>query len=194
MSKEGLVFPSSELGVIEEFLPGENTYVDERGFIRASVMGKAVIDLANRVARVDPVGRARRLALPREGATVIATITFMRQDFAASLISALLENKKMVSTGPFAGVLHISQVTQEYVKSLYDHFAIGDVILARCLNSYNPYQLTTKGAGLGVILSYCGACGDILRLENGKLRCPRCGLTAQRLVSRYYVYTTRQRR
>ena len=193
-AKEQLVYPSTPLNVIEEFFPGENTYVDdEKGFIRASIMGKPKWDIATRVVKVVST-RKRKYEIPRENSIVVGIIQNIRTDFLLATIIGLYDNKKIIPTGPFAGVLHISQVSQEYVRSLYDLFAIGDVILAKTMNNYNPYHLSTKAPGLGVILSSCGYCGHVLLFQDGRLYCPRCKSSFNRLISRNYYNIMLQKR
>jgi len=180
------VYPSTPLNVIEEYFPGENTYVDEeRGLVRSCVVGKPLRDNALRVVKV-PSPWKKKYAVPRENSVVVAIVQTIRTDFLLSTIVGVYENKRIVPSGPFAGVLHISQVSHEYVKSLTDYFAVGDVFIAKTLNGYNPYSLTTKSPGLGVILASCGICGSTLRFEEGKLICPRCKTSHSRLVSRSY--------
>lgn len=192
--KDQLVYPSTPLNVIEEFFPGENTYVDdEKGLIRASIVGKPFWDNAARLVKVVPT-RKRRYVVPRENSIVVGVIQNIRTDFLLTTIIGIYDNKKIIPTGPFAGVLHISQVSQEYVKSLYDLFAVGDVILAKTMNNYNPYNLSTKAPGLGVILSSCGYCGHVLLFREGKLVCPRCKSSFSRLVSKNYYNFTMQKR
>lgn len=180
-----LVYPSTPLNVIEEFLPGENTYVDETGWIRSGVVGRPAWDTLTRTVRIQ-LPKPRKYVIPRENTMVVGVVQNVRPDFLLATVVGVYENRKIAPTGPFAGFLHVSQASQEYVKSLYDLFAVGDVILAKALNGYNPYHLSTKSPGLGVILSSCGHCGFVLTFQGGRLVCPRCGSSFNRLISKSY--------
>lgn len=181
------VYPSSILCTIEEYFPGENCYVDdETGFVRSSTIGRPVLDLNSRVVRVSPLRRKPYL-MPREGNIVVGVVQSVKVDVLLSNIFGIFEGKKIMPTGPFAGILHVSQASSEYVRSLSDIFSVGDVIFAKALNGSNPFHLSTRQSGLGVVLSSCGRCGHILLFKEGRLVCPRCKMSYQRHVSRFYL-------
>jgi exosome complex component CSL4 len=49
-----VVVPGEEIGVIEEFLPGEGTYVDGNS-VRSMMLGTAVLDVSEKRVRVYPL-------------------------------------------------------------------------------------------------------------------------------------------
>lgn len=189
--------PGDPLAVIEEYFPGEGTYVDEeRGLVRASKVGRPLYDYANRVVRV--TGRPFRYSVPRPGSVVLAYVGSVRPELAVLTIVGEYDkggNLRRISW-PLTGMLHISQASQEYLKNLFEAYAVGDLIKARVLSEENPYQVTTKGPGLGLVLATCSNCGGVLQPDQGGfLKCVECGSRERRKnISRDYIRLKNPRR
>lgn len=184
MDPSRVVVPGDELAVIEEYLPGDGTYVDGvRGVIRASWIGRLRLDRLNR--RVEVVNPLKVPRMPRQDSLVIGVITSMKDELA--LVTIYASGDGTLYNGPFAGILHISQASETYVKSMYDIFRLSDVLLAKVLTGTNPFQLSTKAPNLGVLLSLCSACGTPLAKKGGNLLvCRACGNVERRKVSTHY--------
>ena len=177
------VFPGDIIGVMEEFIPGSGVYVDENGYLRASMMGELVRDLKNKCAKIK---RKNILSYPKPGSIVTGIVTSIRNDIA--VITIISEENSSGIPNPLTGILHVSQVTQGYVKTLYDAISLGDMIKAQVLSSENPFQLSIKNPSLGVILSTCSKCGAVLRKDRkGRLVCPRCRSIEHRKTSTDYI-------
>ena len=181
----GLVYPGDKLGVEEEYLPGPGVYVDEiLGLLRANLAGRVRRNNRQKVIRVEKPGS--RIDYPRPGSIVTGVVTSIRDEMAVITLFPLKENSMMPH--PLTGILHVSQVSTTYTKSLYDAISLGDLVKAKVLSSENPFQLTIKGPGLGVILSTCSRCGAVLRLKSkNKLECPKCGHIESRKTSSSYI-------
>jgi exosome complex component CSL4 len=163
------VFPGERLGVIEEFLPGRGTYVEE-GNIYASTSGYLRLDKVQKEAHVQST--ARTPLTPRPGDVVIGQATSVQDK---TMAIKLFQINDMVMSNQFVGVMHISNVSRSYVKSLSDVFKFGDLIRARVISTLNnEYHLSTQGNNLGVLLSACSHCGSQLVLKNRRLNCPSC--------------------
>jgi len=163
------VFPGERLGVIEEFLPGRGTYVEE-GNIYSSTSGYLLLDKVRKEAQVQ--SKARTPLTPRPGDVVIGQVTSV-QDKTMSIKMFQINDKVMQNE--FVGVMHISNVSRSYVKSLSNVFKLGDLIRARVISTLNnEYHLTTQENHLGVLLSACSQCGSRLVLKNRRLICPSC--------------------
>ena len=183
---ERRVLPGDPLAVLEEFIPGPGTYVDEEGTIRASIRGTARYNLQARTVEVRP---DKPLAVPRQGSDAVGLVTQVRHDLV--LVELLGEVQLQPSprwvreySGRFLGALPIANVSEEFIKDLYDYYRPGDIILARVINNSNPYQLLTKAPQYGVILAECSRCGARLQPVNQRtMRCPRCGHVEKRKVS-----------
>jgi len=179
------VLPGDRLGVIEQFLPGSGTYEDN-GNIYATFTGTAKIDTKNKRVSVLPTTRIPEL--PKEGATVITSVTYATEKMATMSIWKI-EGKNLQN--PFTAILHISSSSPRYERHMSDVCKAGDIIRARVIDMTNRIpQLTTAGRGLGVVKAFCSKCGNVLEFTNRKLQCNACGnLERRRLAEDYGVPT-----
>jgi exosome complex component CSL4 len=175
------VLPGDRLGVVEEFLPGVGTY-EEEGTIYANFTGTANIDLRNKRVTVVPLTRVPEL--PKEGATVLASVTHTQEKIAS--VSIWKINGKLVQN-PFTAVLNISSSSPRYERNMSDVCKAGDILLARVIDMANRIpQLTTAGRGLGVVKAFCSKCGAVLEFTSRRLQCPSCGNTERRRLAEDY--------
>jgi exosome complex component CSL4 len=178
------VLPGDRLGVVEEFLPGGGTY-EQEGTIYANFAGTAKIDLRNKRVTVVPATRVPNL--PKEGTTVLASVTHAQEKMAT--VSIWKINGKLIQN-PFTAILHISSSSPRYERNMSDVCKTGDIILARVIEmaNYVP-QLTTAGRGLGVVKAFCSRCGTVLEFTNRRLQCPSCGNIERRRLAEDYGKT-----
>lgn len=176
------VSPGDRLGVIEEFSPGPGTYV-EQGTIYSKATGRTLIDLLNKQVSVYPIVRAA--SSPKTGSTVTGQVQQVQNHTANVRIFKIGE--KML-TGPFTGVLHISDSSPAYVDSMYDVCKAGDAVRARVISEVNRvYHLSTSvDRALGVIIAFCSNCGHMLQWRRSRMRCPNCGRIENRKVASDY--------
>ena len=179
-----VVVPGEAIGVMEEFLPGEGVYVDaKRGFLRAYYVGKPRVNPESKLAVLEKP--LKKPVLPKQGDIIIGVITSLRDEIG--VVDIVMRRDGTSFSGTYSGIIHVSQVSQDYVGSLHEVYKAGDVILARILNSGIPYQLTTASANLGAILSFCSYCGHVLEKKPGNiLVCSRCGNREKRKISIHY--------
>ncbi len=179
--EEQLVVPGDRIGVAEEFLPGPWTYeLDYQ--IRAAAVGRVVRDAVNKVATVKPL---KVPAMPRSGATVLASIAEIREDFA---IARIFSVEGSLLPYPFTGILHVAQVAERAreAKHMHNYVRIGDIVRSRVLNDRPPYVMTIREARLGVVLASCSRCGAVLRPSGDRLKCPQCGSVEPRKLGHGY--------
>jgi exosome complex component CSL4 len=172
------VFPGDKLGVVEQFLPGVGTY-EKEGTIYANFTGTAKIDLKNKRVTVVPTTRVPQL--PKEGATVLASVIHAQEKMATVNIWKI--DGKMLQN-PFTAILHISSSSPRYERNMSDVCKAGDILRARVIDMTNRIpQLTTAGRGLGVVKAFCSMCGAVLEFTNRKLQCPSCGNLERRRLA-----------
>ncbi len=182
MGKEQKVFPGTLLGVIEEYIPGTNTYEID-GKIFSSVVGVPRLDMVRRVVWVEP---GSRVQVPAQGSMVYAFAVNVRDEIA--MLRIIAQDLKSPYKHAFGGILHISQARlAPSERSLQDIVRLGDLVYAKILSKSNPYILSLKAPKAGVVLSLCPKCVSYLRLRGGKLVCPRCGFEESRRVSQLYI-------
>ncbi len=189
--EERIVYPGDFLAVIEEFLPGDGTYIDN-GFLRAARIGKVVVDMVNR--RITVQSFAGKPRLPRKGSIVHGYALFMpRSDLA--VIRIIMDEKMAPFNGSFNGLLHISQTWDRPLNSIHDAIRISDFVRVAVLNSSSPYVISMKQPHLGVVAAFCSVCGAPLLKIPGQdlLVCSRCGNKEQRKLSTYYLFTQQKK-
>lgn len=175
------VLPGDKLGVIEQFLPGAGTY-EQEGTIYSNFTGTARIDLRNKRVTVVPTTRVPEL--PKEGTTVLASVTHAQEKMA--IVSIWKINGKSLQN-PFTAILHISSSSPRYERNMSDVCKAGDIIRARVIDMTNRIpQLTTAGRGLGVVKAFCSRCGAVLDFTTRRLLCPSCGNVERRRLAEDY--------
>lgn len=175
------VLPGERLGVIEEFIPDAGTYVKE-GVIHSKIVGRALLDLLNKRVSVYPLIHGARI--PKVGSVVLGQVSNVQTENAGVRIFKIGNNSL---SGFFSGILHVSDVQQTYVKSMFDICKPGDIIRAKVISERNRvYHLSTKEKKLGVVYAFCSQCGYMLELKRHIMRCARCGKIEERKIALDY--------
>ena len=175
------VAPGDRLGVIEEFVAGSGTYVEE-GVIHSKITGCTLLDKLNRKVSVYPL--IRGVSVPKVGSVVVGQVSDVQSKSTTLRISKI--GKKLLS-GNFTGILHVSDVSPEYVETMYDACKPGDFMQAKVISTMNrTHHLSTSEKNLGVIYAFCSQCGHMLTLGRQGLRCPKCGKTEKRKIASDY--------
>jgi len=177
-----VVVPGEVIGVIEEFLAGEGTYVDGDK-IRSLRIGRAILDVDERKVYVKPM--IREELIPGRGDVVIGDVHSLKKDVALVLIRKM-ENKGVIFNVPFHGILHVSQVSNRFTESILSAVRVMDIIRARIINNKPPFQLSIKEKDLGVLLAFCPQCHNAMVIKDRKLYCPACKIREERKISTKY--------
>lgn len=169
------------LGVVEEFIPGPGTY-EQEGTIYANFTGTARIDTRNKRVTVVPITRIP--VLPKEGTTVLASVTHAQEKMATVSIWKI-DGRTLQN--PFTAILHISSSSPRFERNMSDVCKAGDILRARVIDTTNRIpQLTTAGRGLGVVKAFCSKCGAVLTIMNRRLQCSSCGNIERRRLAEDY--------
>jgi len=172
------VTPGEQLGVIEEFLPGSGTYVQD-GEIYASEAGLLQLDTRRREILVQP--KTRRPQIPKVGDMVVGQVVSTSDKTLSMKICEI--NGEETSSG-LTGIMHVSDIARGYVKSVTDAFRVGDIVRAMVISTKNrEYHLSTEEDRLGVLKSSCIYCGHPLTLYRRTLRCVNCGEVDRRKIA-----------
>ena len=176
-----LTVPGDYLGVIEEFLPGGGTYIDD-GTIYSSIIGHLLVDSHNR--KISVYQKTNSPLIPKEGSVVLGRIVSI---YNKNLNIKIFQIRDKPLFNPFNGIMHITDVRKGYVKTMLDVFQIGDIIRAKVISIKNrEIHLSTQEPELGVIHSKCSFCGDELILSQNRLKCPQCNKTKWRKMASGY--------
>ncbi len=172
------VAPGDSLGVIEEFTPGQGTYVDQ-GKIYAKISGRTLLDLQNKTVSIYPLVRGARV--PRIGSTVTGQVLNLQNKTA---IIRIFKIKNEQLSGAFTGLLYISDISTSYVDSIHDACKPGDIIRAKVISETNRlFHLSTTDKNLGVLYAFCSRCGHNLQQKRYKMYCDSCGNTEKRRIA-----------
>ncbi len=171
------VLPGDRIGCVEEFEFGEGVY-EENGELYASVAGKVVFE--GRRVRIEPINRIPKL---KSGDVIVGKVVDVRGSIALVKLERKIGHDRVLTKSSI-GVLHVSNVRDEFLKDLESAFRFGDIVKARILDE--NLRLSTKGKDLGVIKSKCRFCGEELVLDGDKLKCPKCGNVESRKISSDY--------
>lgn len=179
--KETEVFPGEKLAVIEEYNDGKGTYQVD-GEVRSTEMGKSSLNEEKRAVEVNK--RTPEILVTKEGMIIIAAVgSVARRDARVDIFN--LDGKNIHPT--YSGVIHISNISRDYIKNIDMAYRSGDTIKAKIINTKNRLnQLTTADPELGAVYAYCSRCGGLLEKKQGKLTCPDCGRIERRKTARNY--------
>ncbi len=183
MSDEKIVLPGEQISTSEESLPGEGTFED-RGIIKASRMGQVQINKKNKSIIVKPV-TSTPVMLKKED-TVICEVRIVRSSMA--IVEAVyVPNKNRGISSDTNGTIHVSEISENYVKDASSEYGNGDIIRARVIQVKPSLQLSTKGTNLGAIKSLCTKCRKPLKLMEGNLlECENCSHRETRKIASDY--------
>mgnify|MGYP000035210484 CR=1 FL=1 len=175
------VTPGDKLGVIEEYAPGNGTYVNN-GVIYAKQVGYAMVNKESKKIEVMP--KTRIPFFPAKGQKVLGKVQHVEDKFA--MVKVFKVNGFELKS-PFTAVIHVSFISRFFTKTVYDAFKPGDLIYAQIIGDKNqPFQLTTAAKDLGVLEAYCSNCGELMILDKKQLKCPKCGSVEKRKISEFY--------
>ena len=181
---KGIVLPGEVIGVIEEFIPKENIYI-ENGTLRALVLGIPFYNLREHEVTIKPL-KSNKPLIPRKDDIVYSQVSYMRENIAFTSIFEI-ENKGILQV-PFTGILHVAQISSYYVRDTYDAIRIGDIIRARVISNRGPpFLISTKGRDMGVIYALCPQCMLPLKKRGLYLLCPSCRNVSKRKISSLYL-------
>jgi len=184
MSKKELekdVFPGEKLAVIEEYNDGPGTYQEE-GEVRSTQMGKSKLNSERRAVYIK--SKTREIIVPEKGMDVIAEVgSVARKD---ARIDIFMLDGKLIHPS-IGGVIHISDISRDYIKNIDSALKNGDVVKGKLVNVVNRLNQTSLGGPeYGVVYAYCSRCGGLLEQNQGKLICPDCGRVERRKTAKSY--------
>ncbi len=173
------VLPGDLIGTSEEYSPRNGTYVD-KGNIYATASGIVKVNAKDRSISVIPVTKTPPHI--QVGDIVIGQVTDVKDSVALVEIAGIKGKGEREIVNADQAAIHVSNVKDAYVKELYYEFSPFDIVKARVIDLRNM-RLTTVDKELGVMKAYCGNCREVLKNDNGKLKCPKCERTETRKIS-----------
>jgi exosome complex component CSL4 len=175
------VFPGEKLAVIEEYNDGDGTY-QEDGDVRSSEIGVTGYNETHRALIVKK--KTPQILVPEEGMEIVAEVGSVARKDARIDIFAL--NGVLIHP-TYSGVIHISDMSQDYLKNIDMAVRSGDIVKGKLVNTKNRLnQSSLRGQEYGVIYGFCSRCGGLLEKKEGKLICEDCGRMERRKTAKTY--------
>jgi exosome complex component CSL4 len=174
-----LMHPGEFIGTEEEYIPGKGTYVDKEGKIYSTLTGELHVD-SKRRATVIPFERIPEVKV---GKTVVGKVVEIFESVAFVDVEIIERNRKD-RTIVMPGVIPVSEIKVEYVKSIRDELRIGDIVKATVVR-ITPFrlELSLKGRGMGVIKGFCSICRHEMDVAGRNLKCQNCGHIETRRIA-----------
>lgn len=177
--KDKIVLPGDQLSTSEELLPGDGTF-EENGVIRASRIGKYMVDEKHRRAQVQPVTSVP--VVVNKGDIVIARVIIAKSTMIIAEVIHVIGKNRAVS-GDTDATIHVKEIAQGYIKDASTEYKVGDYVLAKVFQVDPSIQLSTKDKNLGAIKALCSKCRHPLIKKGQGLECESCGHREHRRVS-----------
>lgn len=172
------VSPGEELGVIEEYIPGQGIYVED-GTLFSSITGRVAYDKTKRELHITP--GTHQPPIPQVGDIVFGEVSDVKDK---TLTVKIMKVRNSRLSNPLTGIMHISDVSRGYVKTMRDLFKPRDFIRAKVISTKNrEVHLTTQNRELGVFQAFCVQCGNNLILEKTRFKCTRCNKMEKRKIA-----------
>ena len=184
------IIPGMTMSVIEEFEPGKNTFVVD-GEVKSSVIGKPVINMADRVLNVE---QKNSPSIPKIGDIVVGYIDMLFGNMIS--VRVVYINDKYSHSG-FSAIAstRISNMGNTYNSGWRERnykgkliFKVGDIIRGKVFSLLNSsIHITLDEKDLGLVYTICFSCGnDDLVKTPGGLKCSLCGNFEERKISNDY--------
>jgi exosome complex component CSL4 len=184
------IIPGNPLSIIEEFLPGKNTFVVD-GEIRSSVIGEANIDMVDRVLSIK---QKNPVMIPKVGDTIMGYIDML---FGNMVSVRIVYINDIYSHSGFSAIAstRISNTGNTYNPGGWRDrnykgklvFKVGDIVRGRVISLLNSsIHITLEDRDLGIVYTMCFSCGNEFVKTSSGLKCSNCGNYEERKVSNDY--------
>src|SRR5437660_158666 len=134
------VVPGEKLGVVEEFDPGRGT-VEVGGIVYSSQTGVASIDPKRHIVSVKTA--TGLVVVPEEGSTVVGIVEKVQEKMAI-INMIVVDGKKMAL--PFTGMLHVSNSSPRFERSMWDVVKPNDIITVRVKGEAQPEKALERAS------------------------------------------------
>ena len=184
--KKDIAMPGTYLGAEEEYLPGENAYVDSEGNVFSDSVGVPSFDQKQHTVSVL---KDKQVKILEEGTIILGTVSLVKDNVVLVDMKHAEKDSKKMNIHMSMGVIAVFNAASGYVKTLTTLFKIGDIVKVRvALVNRHTIELETRSAPeLGVIKGFCTRCRKPLKLFDQFLKCGSCSNEEQRKLSTEYV-------
>ena len=177
------MIPGDKLASTIEYLPGDGVY-EENGDIFASVSGNLIENMEKMTISVEPcIGTPAELSV---GKVVIGKVKKVTEAVAVLTIAMVRNEKRFFDARGRDGSIHVSNVSNEFVKDMRDKISIGDIVQAEILGIEGRVDLGTDSPEYGIVFSRCKKSNLPLKKEGNVLKCDQSERTYRGKISTEY--------
>jgi len=182
MINNSFTTPGELIGTSEEFTGKEGTY-EKDGNVYSSLTGIVHVNEEDRSVWVEP--KTSVPPVPEKGDEIIGKVRDVKDSIVLINIASLVGSEDREIAVNEVGAIHVSNVSDDYVKDLENKFRAGDIVRAKIIvEKPGAIDLTTNEPQLGVLSAKCTKCnGYLKKTQNGKLKCTSCDATETRKIS-----------
>jgi exosome complex component CSL4 len=185
-----IVIPGEILGVIEEFTLGKNCF-EVDGQIVSESLGTVKTSSEHQI-KINPV---KKVFVPRKGTIALGVVSELRRQSAnVTLTHYKIGDGKYFQSIKYSSsaMLHISNVSDRYLRAIHDGVRPGDHIICKILSTHPDFRVGLFGShDLGVINAICYSCGQEVNrvVKRNLISCNNCGATQNRVLSSFFGKT-----
>ena len=160
---ENQKIPGEKIALIEEYLPGENTY-EENDTIRATVIGDVKMDKSERLASIN---RQKQISVPKVGDIIIGVVEANLPSMIAIMIKFVNGKKANSDLECICVTRHIRKKNVALAK---------DVVKVEIISHINgTIHASIDSQELGVLFTKCRKCfGTVVKMRDA-VKCKDCG-------------------
>ena len=168
---ENQKIPGEKIALIEEYLPGDNTY-EENNAIRATAVGDIQLDTNERLASINP---QKQISVPKVGDIVIGVVEANLPSMIAIMIKFVNGKKANSNLECVCVTRHIRKKNIALAK---------DVVKVEIISHINgTIHASIDSQELGVLFTKCRKCfGTVVKMRDA-VKCKDCGWIDDRKLS-----------
>jgi len=160
---ENQKIPGEKIALIEEYLPGENTY-EENDTIRATAIGNVKMDKSERLASIN---RQKQISVPKVGDVIIGVVEANLPSMIAIMIKFVNGKKANSDLECICVTRHIRKKNVALAK---------DIVKVEIISHINgTIHASIDSQELGVLFTKCRKCfGTVVKMRDA-VKCKDCG-------------------
>tara|TARA_Y100000590_G_scaffold463808_1_gene631529 strand:+ start:4263 stop:4805 length:543 start_codon:yes stop_codon:yes gene_type:complete len=168
---ENQKIPGEKIALIEEYLPGDNTFEDNDS-IRATTIGEIKLDSNNKLASIN---RQKQISVPSEGDIIIGVVEANLPSMIAIMIKYVNGQKTNSDLECVCVTRHIRKKNIALAK---------DIVKAKIISHINgAIHASIDSEELGVLFTKCRKCHGIVAKMRDAVKCKDCGWIDDRKLS-----------
>lgn len=187
-----LLFPGDIIASEEEYVAGDNTYIDDLGNIKSSRIG--LLEINKDAKEVKIIASNKK---PQIKDIVYGFVSDVKDKVAIVKVEKIINQNNERKVDRFStALIFLPNISNSYLDDIRDAIKIGDLVKGEIIEmKEDAYSLSLKSENLGVILAYCSKSKKEMKIlfEDNKnkelkvLECKDTKIKEKRKVSNEYL-------